>query len=138
MHFNQNQAREIIMTNYINNNKDNLSENHKKVYSTSCADLLEIDLEIDQKITNINTNANGCAIFVASTNILKKILKGKQNHEAKNLIEKFIKFVNHEIELDEQEIGEIDDLWVFYNVKTHLNRVDCATLTAKHILNELK
>ncbi|WP_162848266.1 iron-sulfur cluster assembly scaffold protein [Mycoplasma anserisalpingitidis] len=138
MHFNQNQAREIIMNNYINNHKDNLTENHKKVYSTSCADLLEIELEIDQKINNINTNANGCAIFVASTNILKKILKDKENQAAKNLLKKFIKFVNQEIELDEQELSELEELWAFYNVKTHLNRVDCATLTAKYILNELK
>lgn len=138
MHFNQNQAREIIMSNYINNHKDNLTENHKKVYSTSCADLLEIELEIDQKINSINTNANGCAIFVASTNILKKILKDKENQAAKNLLKKFIKFVNQEIELSEQEVSELEELWAFYNVKTHLNRVDCATLTAKYILNELK
>lgn len=138
MHFNQNQAREIIMSNYINNHKDNLTENHKKVYSTSCADLLEIELEIDQKINSINTNANGCAIFVASTNILKKILKDKKNQAAKNLLKKFIKFVNQEIELSEQEVSELEELWAFYNVKTHLNRVDCATLTAKYILNELK
>lgn len=138
MHFNQNQAREIIMNNYINNHKDSLTENHKKVYSTSCADLLEIELDIDQKINSINTNANGCAIFVASTNILKKILKDKENQAAKNLLKKFIEFVNQEIELSEQEVSELEELWAFYNVKTHLNRVDCATLTAKYILNELK
>ncbi|EGS29380.1 iron-sulfur cluster scaffold-like protein [Mycoplasmopsis anatis] len=138
MDFNQNQAREIIMNNYVNNPKDNLSTNHKRVYSTSCADLLEIDLDFTDKINKISTASNGCAIFVASTNILKKKLINKEIQQAKKLIERFIKFVHQEIELNDEEIQELGDLWAFYNVKTHLNRIDCATLTAKYILDELK
>ncbi|EFF41459.1 hypothetical protein [Mycoplasmopsis alligatoris] len=54
--------------------------------------------------------------------------------QIKKLIELFEKFLNNNDSLNEQELESLKELWAFYNVKVHLNRLACATF----ICNTLK
>lgn len=139
MHFNPNQAREIIMNNYsyVLKNKTILNQ-PTTVYSDSCADTLMYEITTqDEYISKIDFNAKGCAIFLASTKILFELIQNNSFDEALKIIELFEIFVNQQRELNDEELSQISDLWVFYNVKTHLNRVNCVLVSANEIKSKL-
>ncbi|RIV16907.1 Fe-S cluster assembly sulfur transfer protein SufU [Mycoplasmopsis gallopavonis] len=139
MHFNPNQAREIIMKHYMQpNNRENLDPNQetKTYFSNTCSDKLDLQLYWDGEILkDAKFQGNGCAIFVASTDIFLSLIQNKTKTEITELAKLFNKFVNQE-ELSQTKINQLENLWVFYNVKTHLNRVACATLTSNTFINE--
>ncbi|WP_036452815.1 Fe-S cluster assembly sulfur transfer protein SufU [Mycoplasma buteonis] len=139
MHFNPDLARKTIMQHYMKpQHKAQLEEGKfSTTFSTTCSDKLELEINLDEnnKITVAQFNGNGCAIFLASTDLFLDLIIGKTIAEAIELATLFNKFVNQE-ELSETQIEKLGSLWVFYNVKTHLNRVTCATLTSNQILND--
>lgn len=134
MHFNPDQAREKIMQSYINPvNKIDLKNENNKItkFSSSCSDKLELIFNIENDVLiDAKFDAQGCAIFLASTDILISQIKNKKIKEIKEIIKIFKQFVNQEIELTQQQKELIGDLWVFFNVKKHLNRLTCALLCA--------
>ncbi|MFV8400875.1 iron-sulfur cluster assembly scaffold protein [Mycoplasma sp. 2634B] len=137
MHFNQNQAREIIMNHYMNpSNKVALSDNFITCYSNTCSDKLELQVTWeDDKVLQAKFNGHGCAVFMAATDIFLDLIIGKTKAEIATLVDTFTKFVSQE-PLDEDAIASLGELWAFYNVKTHLNRVACALLTPNTFINE--
>ncbi|WP_158764069.1 iron-sulfur cluster assembly scaffold protein [Mycoplasma sp. NEAQ87857] len=135
MHFNQNQAREIIMNHYINSNNKQSLTNFDTVFSTTCSDKLEITFTNNNNvISDIKFNGHGCAVFIASCDLFIDLVQNKPLAEIKQLASNFIKFINQE-PIKDDVIASLGDLWVFYNVKTHLNRVNCASLCAKYFLD---
>ncbi|MHA3826148.1 iron-sulfur cluster assembly scaffold protein [Mycoplasma sp. BRA285] len=136
MHFNQNQAREIIMNHYMNPvNKVALEDNFITCYSNTCSDKLELKVTWENdKVTQAQFNGHGCAVFMAATDIFLSLIQGKNKEEIALLVDLFTKFVNQE-DLGDDQIASLGDLWVFYNVKTHLNRVACALLTPNTFIN---
>ncbi|WLP85933.1 Fe-S cluster assembly sulfur transfer protein SufU [Mycoplasma seminis] len=137
MHFNQNQAREIIMDHYMNpTNKRQLTQEFETYFSNTCSDKLELSLTWeDGKVTKAQFNGHGCAVFVAATDIFLGLIVGKTKEQIKELVKLFTKFVNQE-DLTQDELESLGDLRAFYNVKTHLNRVACALLTPNTFLND--
>ncbi|MEA4134386.1 SUF system NifU family Fe-S cluster assembly protein [Mycoplasma sp. 2704] len=137
MHFNQNEAREMIMEHYKNPvNKKDLDDKFQTHYSNTCSDKVQLDIQWENdKIKEANFNGIGCAIFVASTDMFLSLIKNKTKEEVSNLISLFEKFVNQE-QLSHEQITKLENLWVFYNVKSHLNRVNCALLITKAYQDE--
>ncbi|MCU4706331.1 iron-sulfur cluster assembly scaffold protein [Mycoplasma sp. CSL7503-lung] len=135
MRFNPNIARELIMSHYTKpNNKTELQGEFQTCFSTTCSDKLNIQTEWeDDKLVDVRFNGHGCAVFMASTDIFLDKIKGLSLNEIKELTLLFEKFVNQE-QLSDEQINSLGDLWVFFNTKTHLNRVVCALLTPKYFL----
>ncbi|VEU70219.1 iron-sulfur cluster assembly scaffold protein [Mycoplasmopsis glycophila] len=137
MHFNQNEAREIVMKHYMNpENKKNLNEatDTQSFFSTSCADKLVLKRKWKGDLLDeVSFDGHGCAIFLASTDIFLNLIKNKNKDEIARIKEIYTKFVKQE-NLTEEEISSLGELWVFFNVKTHLNRVNCALLISESIL----
>lgn len=137
MDFNPNVAREKIMSHYMNpdNKNSDLSKDGEVHFSTTCSDKLILKTHFeDDKLTEVYFDGHGCAIFIASTDMLLNVLKNKTKDQIQKIIDIYTRFVMQE-KLAQDELTLLEDLWVFYNVKTHLNRTTCALLTANKILN---
>lgn len=140
MRFNSNLAREIIMHHYTKPQfKSKLdSEKEKTFFSTTCQDKLILKTTYTENIlSSAEFDGHGCAVFLAATDLFIKQSLGKNKEEIKKLIQTFTQFVVQDT-LSEEQIASLGDLWVFFNVKVHLNRTHCALLTAKNFLNENK
>ncbi|WP_036464784.1 iron-sulfur cluster scaffold-like protein [Mycoplasmopsis sturni] len=140
MRFNSNQAREIIMSHYTKPEfKTKLDpEQEPTFFSTTCQDKLILKTSyIDNKLSSAEFDGHGCAVFLAATDLFIKQALGKTKEEIQVLIEDFTRFVMQE-PISEEQINSLGDLWVFFNVKVHLNRTTCALLTAKNFLDAYK
>ncbi|QNM93901.1 iron-sulfur cluster assembly scaffold protein [Mycoplasma sp. Pen4] len=137
MHFNRDVSRELIMNHYTKpTHKVDLGAIEKTFYSDVCSDDLKLNLNyIDGIYQNPEFDGHGCAVFIASTDILLQEINQKSKDEAINLINLFERFVNQDSTLTDDEIASLGDLQAFYNVKTHLNRVACALLATNAIKN---
>ncbi|UUM19515.1 MULTISPECIES: iron-sulfur cluster assembly scaffold protein [unclassified Mycoplasma] len=136
MDFNANKAREIIMQHYLNPNNKNPSDTNggKIFFSSTCADKLILKTKFENNVlTQASFDGNGCAIFIASTDILLSTLKNKTKLQIEQILSIYKSFIMQET-LTKEQISLIEDLWVFFNVKTHLNRTACALLSAENLL----
>ncbi|WP_426460934.1 Fe-S cluster assembly sulfur transfer protein SufU [Mycoplasma hafezii] len=138
MHFNADEARKTIMNHYMKpTHKHNLTVgNFQTTFSNTCSDKLELELQWDNDVlVDAKFNGHGCAIFIASTDLFIDLIKGKTKAEIIELSTLLKQFVNQE-EISEADINKLEQMWVFYNVKTHLNRVNCALLTSNTFLKD--
>ena len=116
-----NMYREHILEHYKNpNNFGNLTNYNSKcsAYNPSCGDEIEIKLKIiSGKIKDAKFNARGCAISLASADILLDYIKDKNVNDIKKLNEK--------------------DLLKLLNVELSHARMNCALLSL-YALKQLK
>ena len=88
-------------------------------HNPSCGDEIEITLKLNNKIIkDAKFQAKGCAISLASTDILLEHLKGKSINEIKKLNDK--------------------DIIKLLGVKLTLTRMNCATLSLNALKNKIK
>ncbi|TDV23041.1 nitrogen fixation NifU-like protein [Mycoplasmopsis mustelae] len=129
MDFNPNQARESIMSHYMHpQNKDSNLNEYQTFFSTSCSDTLKIQLTWEGEVLNdAKFDGNGCAPFVAATDMFLNLVKNKTKTEIKELATLFSNFVKGQ-QLNESELQKIKNLWVFYNIKSQPNRISCSLL----------
>ena len=110
--------KEEIIEHYKNpNNKGNLNNYNVKIRdeNTSCGDELEIEIKINKnKIEDIKFQGKGCAISLASADILFDYVKNKNLNEIKKLNK--------------------DDILKLLNIELTETRLKCALLS----LNTLK
>jgi len=97
-----NMYRENILEHYKNpNNSGNLTNFNIKTYAynPSCGDEVEIKIKIEKnKVKDAKFQGKGCAISLASTDILLDHIKNKSINYIKNLNEKdLLKFLEVEI-----------------------------------------
>lgn len=93
----------------------------------SCGD--QIDLYVllhENKIENIKFKGEGCALCIASSSLMTKILKGKDVKESQNILIKFSQLLHGNIQSMENEEYEVLD--IFKHVHTFPSRVKCAML----------
>ncbi|VEU59009.1 iron-sulfur cluster assembly scaffold protein [Mycoplasmopsis gallinacea] len=130
MRFNPNDAREIIMSNYKK------AKEHKNVFhfvSETCSDDIFLYAKFENDVlVDYDYTAKGCSVFLSATEIFLNLVKNKTRSQIKELYALFDQFINQE-NLTEEQVTSLGDLWVFFNVKTHLNRVACALLTPKNL-----
>ena len=98
-----------------------------------CGDNVHIYLKMNgQKIVeDISFEGSGCAISMASASIMTDLIKGKNEHEAKEIIEDFLGMIkeNPELETKYLEQDEKTKLMCLSGVKQYPMRVKCATLS---------
>lgn len=125
--------QKIIMEHYSNPTHLDSSlneENHFTKYSDTCVDKIIFDMKkIDNKIY-LKHKTIGCAICVASTDLLIDKIQGNSTENSIKLVEKYQNLISQLIEQDD-ELGELN---IFANVKQHLNRFHCANLIALGLL----
>ena len=131
---------DVIMENSIKtHNKYKLIDKDKEEHghNPSCGDDITLQVKFDgDMISKISYIGYGCAISIASTNIMIDLLKGKTKKEAIKLIDSFLKMVNGD-KIEDDELAKIEDARAFKNISKIPARVKCATLaweTMKRVL----
>ena len=119
-------------------NPSNLGKVHEfnkdaKGHNSLCGDNVHVYLKLNgQKIVeDISFEGSGCAISMASTSIMTDLIKGKNEHEAKEIIEDFLGMIKENPELKSEYITEDEKtkLMCLSGVKQYPMRVKCATLS---------
>ena len=110
-----------------NFNKDAMGKN------PLCGDNVHVFLKLDEKkkVEDISFEGSGCAISMASASIMTDLIKGKNEHEAKEIVEDFLGMIkeNPELKSEKLEEDEKTKLMCLSGVKQYPMRVKCATLS---------
>ena len=119
-------------------NPRNLGKAHEfnkdaKGHNPLCGDNVHVYLKLNgQKIVeDISFEGSGCAISVASASIMTDLIKGKNEHEAKEIVEDFLGMIKENPELKSEYLKEDEKtkLMCLSGVKQYPMRVKCATLS---------
>ena len=98
-----------------------------------CGDNVHVYLKLNgQKIVeDISFEGSGCAISVASASIMTDLIKGKNESEAKEIVEDFLGMIKENPELKSEYLKEDEKtkLMCLSGVKQYPMRVKCATLS---------
>ena len=98
-----------------------------------CGDNVHIYLKLNEnnKVEDISFEGSGCAISMASASIMTDLIKGKDEHEVKEIIEDFLGMIKENPELKSKNLKEDDKtkLMCLSGVKQYPMRVKCATLS---------
>ncbi len=99
----------------------------------SCDDFFRLYLEVENEIvTAARYEGTGCAISVASTDVLFNLIENKNITEVSNIINIYEKFLKGEIDSTGYEI-----LDHFKLVQTHRSRIKCAAVSLGTLRKEL-
>ena len=98
-----------------------------------CGDNVHVYLKLNdqKKVEDISFEGSGCAISMASASIMTDLIKGKNNIEAKEIIEDFLGMIKENPELHSKNLtdDEKTKLMCLSGVKQYPMRVKCATLS---------
>ncbi|WGI36273.1 iron-sulfur cluster assembly scaffold protein [Mesomycoplasma lagogenitalium] len=126
-----NTKRQLIMKHYLHpeNKISKPLDDYQKFYihSTKCVD--EMDLFIKKEnniIVDAKFSGTGCAVFLASTDIFLSLIKNKNITLIEKIIENYHNLINQTKE--SIDLNLLENLVIFSDVKTHLNRLECASL----------
>ena len=104
-----------------------------KGHNPLCGDKVHVYLKLDEKkkIEDISFEGEGCAISMASASIMTDLIKGKNENEAKEIIEDFLGMIKENPELKSENLKEDEKtkLMCLSGVKQYPMRVKCATLS---------
>tara|TARA_Y100001970_G_scaffold274887_1_gene375349 strand:+ start:6993 stop:7463 length:471 start_codon:yes stop_codon:yes gene_type:complete len=110
---------------------DNFNKDAKG-HNPLCGDKVHVYLKLDEnkKIFDISFEGSGCAISMASASIMTDLVRGKEEKEAKFLIEDFLEMIKEKSELASKNLSDDDKtkLMSLSGVKQYPMRVKCATL----------
>ena len=111
---------------------DNFNKDAKG-HNPLCGDKVHIYLKVDEnnKISDIAFEGSGCAISMASASIMTDLIKGKNEHEAKEIVEDFLGMIKENPQLETENLDEDEKtkLMSLSGVKQYPMRVKCATLS---------
>ena len=119
-------------------NPRNLGKVHEfnkdaKGHNPLCGDNVHVYLKLNgQKIVeDISFEGSGCAISMASASIMTDLIKGKNEHEAKEIVEDFLGMIKENPDLKSEYLKEHEKtkLMCLSGVKQYPMRVKCATLS---------
>ncbi|UWD33900.1 iron-sulfur cluster assembly scaffold protein [Mesomycoplasma molare] len=134
-----NKKREIIMHHYSKpDNKltelPNWSNNY--LHSTNCVDEIWLSLKKDNNvIKDAKFKGIGCAVFLSSCDIFLNEIKNKNLEQVNQIINDYKIMINKENENFNKDI--LGNLIVFNDVKTHLNRLECASMIYKIVKDNI-
>ena len=119
-------------------NPRNLGKVHEfnkdaKGHNPLCGDNVHVYLKLNgQKIVeDISFEGSGCAISMASASIMTDLIKGKNENEAKEIVEDFLGMIKENPDLKSEYLkdDEKTKLMCLSGVKQYPMRVKCATLS---------
>ena len=98
-----------------------------------CGDNVHVYLKLNgQKIVeDASFEGSGCAISMASASIMTDLVRGKEEHEVKEIVSDFLDMIKEKNELNNNILQEDDKtkLMCLSGVKQYPMRVKCATLS---------
>ncbi len=98
----------------------------------SCDDFFKLYVEIENDIVKkARYEGAGCAISMASTDVLLNLIENKNINEVSNIINIYEKFLNGEIDTTGYEI-----LDHFKLVQLHKSRIKCAAVSLETLRKE--
>ncbi len=107
-------------------------ENSKVARVDSCDDFFKLYVEIENDIVKrARFEGAGCAISVASTDVLLNLIENRNINEVSNIINIYEKFLNGEIDTTGYEI-----LDHFKLVQSHKSRIKCAAVSLETLRKE--
>ena len=136
--------QEIILDHGKNPRNLRRTENFNKDakgYNPLCGDKVHIYLKLDEqkKVQDISFEGQGCAISMASASIMTDLVKGKEEHEVKEIVEDFLEMIKEKDQLNNKilEDNEKTKLMSLSGVKKYPMRVKCATLSWHTLTSDL-
>jgi nitrogen fixation NifU-like protein len=128
--------QEIILDHGKNPRNLRRTENFNKDakgHNPLCGDKVHVYLKLNEnkKIEDISFEGQGCAISMASASIMTDLVKGKEEHEVKEIVSDFLDMIKKKDQLDNSILHEDDKtkLMCLSGVKQYPMRVKCATLS---------
>ena len=128
--------QEIILDHGKNPRNLRRTENFNKDakgHNPLCGDKVHVYLKLNEnkKIEDISFEGQGCAISMASASIMTDLVKGKEEHEVKEIVSDFLDMIKEKDELSNNILHEDDKtkLMCLSGVKQYPMRVKCATLS---------
>ena len=128
--------QEIILDHGKNPRNLRKTENFNKDakgHNPLCGDKVHIFLKLNdnKKVEDISFEGQGCAISMASASIMTDLLKGKEEKEVKEIVNKFLEMIKEkdEIKTNLLKDDEKTKLMCLSGVKQYPMRVKCATLS---------
>ena len=107
-----------------------------------CGDNVHIYLKLNdqRKVEDISFEGSGCAISIASASIMTDLIKGKNDNEAKEIIEDFLGMIKENPELKSKILKEDDKtkLMCLSGVKKYPMRVKCDTLSWHTLISAME
>ena len=111
---------------------------HQKGENPYCQDAVEITIALDQtqnRIEDIKFTGSGCALCIASADLMAETLKGKTKEETLKTVEQF-----HQVILDRAELPPtLSHLRAIEGVKRYPIKAKCTTLawhTLKAVISD--
>ena len=128
--------QEIILDHGKNPRNLRRTENFNKDakgHNPLCGDKVHVYLKLNEnkKVEDISFEGQGCAISMASASIMTDLIKGKEEHEVKEIVSDFLDMIKEKDELNNNILHEDDKtkLMCLSGVKQYPMRVKCATLS---------
>tara|TARA_B100001029_G_scaffold114189_1_gene94415 strand:- start:1445 stop:1915 length:471 start_codon:yes stop_codon:yes gene_type:complete len=104
-----------------------------KGHNPLCGDKVHVYLKLDEdkKVQDISFEGQGCAISMASASIMTDLVKGKEEHEVKEIVKDFLEMIKEKDQLNNIILDENEKtkLMCLSGVKKYPMRVKCATLS---------
>jgi nitrogen fixation NifU-like protein len=100
----------------------------QKGHNPSCGDTIELTLKLDEThntLAEVKFEGEGCAIAMASADLMAEALRGKSIDEALEMVQRFQSMMKGEAEFP----SELRKLNVMQGVSQFPVRIKCATLT---------
>ena len=109
---------------------DNFNKDAKG-HNPLCGDKVHIYLKLDEnkKLEDISFEGQGCAISMASASIMTSMVKGKEEHEVKEIVSDFLEMIKEKDTLKTKLLSEDEKtkLMCLSGVKKYPMRLKCAT-----------
>ena len=128
--------QEIILEHGKNPRNLRKTENFNKDakgHNPLCGDKVHVFLKLDEdkKVQDISFEGQGCAISMASASIMTDLVKGKEEHEVKEIVKDFLEMIKEKDKLKNKILGDNEKtkLMCLSGVKKYPMRVKCATLS---------
>ena len=111
---------------------DNFNKDAKG-HNPLCGDKVHVYLKLDEskKVEDISFEGQGCAISMAAASIMTSMVKGKEEHEVKEIVHDFLEMIKEKETLNTKLLSEDEKtkLMCLSGVKQYPMRVKCATLS---------
>ncbi|MDX2216249.1 MAG: SUF system NifU family Fe-S cluster assembly protein [Oculatellaceae cyanobacterium bins.114] len=121
--------QQVILERYKkprNKGKTDPIDRYQKGHNPSCGDTIEITLHLaDDRIQDVKFEGEGCAIAMASADLMAEALKGKTATEALAMVQQFQAMMKGEAEFPQ----ELRKLNVMQGVAQFPVRIKCANLS---------
>lgn len=108
--------------------KTNPVHRYQKGHNPSCGDTIELTLRLNEAgntIEEVKFDGEGCAISIASADLMAEALRGKSVQEALEMVQRFQAMMKGEAEFPK----ELRKLNVMQGVSQFPVRIKCANLT---------